>query len=435
MHATPTEIHDVAYGFSDAAPHITDCATCTRSLDRVRSERDALRRTLQAPAPTASRPWMGVAAAALFLVALAAFIILQPGLVTTPARQDPPRKPTLAELVQKFAGGDDSVRAQILATGAPAMHPLLTHRGTARVDKLREDIRRAAAQADSRDIAELLEARKHGAVYSGTVQSVLSQLSSGIAPMEWQAPWIIDPGDWTLAEKQIRVELSDDSDGAALDKICAAIDADCAYVYGAAVICKPERLWPRDATPPAPLTEDERATARALIADLGDDSAEKRDAAFSALLKRGESVLPLLDAGAKDADAQLAANCTALIKKLRPPAVKLAYPPVAASLNMSDDASAAKVKDIREKRITFAIKDLTVPITLKLLQGQFVGSEFVGDLPDTKVTTHIENATIWTALCFLTRPYGLDFIVEKGIVKIGTEEQIRAIHPAPPKRE
>ncbi len=441
MHATPTEIHDVAYGFSDAAPHITDCATCTRSLDRVRSERDALRRTLQAPPKTASRPWLGVAAAALFLVGVAAFIVMQPfdsaqGKPSGNAavKQDKPRKPTLTELVQKFANGDDSVRAQILAAGAPAMHPLLVHRGTTHVDKLREDIRRAAAQGDSRDIPDLLDARRRTATYRSTLSAVLHDMRNGIAPVDWQAPWVLDPMDLSLSDKPVDVAFADDTDGQCIDKLCRATDTDFAYVYGGAVIAKPERLWPREAIVPEPLAEGEHDRMRALITELGDESAEKRDTAFAVLLKRGEPVLPLLEAGTKHADAQVAANCTALIAKLSVADARLAYPPASGSLQAFDRESDLKVKDIRAKRMSFVVKDLILKHTLLLFLAQWNGSEVVTDLPDAKVTTSID-ASVWTALCFLTRPYGLDFFVEKGVVKIGTEAEIRAMRPAPPKRE
>lgn len=425
MHPTATELHDAAYGFAPMPPHVADCAMCMTAVEAIRAEHDALRAVLQdeAPVVASTRHFPGwVAAAGIFFGVVVLLIVTRPAPDRrTPIQEEPQRKPTLAELVEKFANGDDGVRDAIKTAGPAAMHLLLPRRGTKRIDALREEIRRAAADEDSRYL--------HALFYSDRFSKSLKAVPAAEALREI-AHISFDPGDPALAGKPVTLEL-DDTFRDAIDKVCARIGADFAYLYGYVLIAAPDRLWAKKPIEVVLLGPDDAKRVREHMACLADESPEVRDDACAQIRRLGSGAIDILLEGTKSADPEVASRCKALIEELRPQPPAAVFGRPAVERQKLDDKGAKTLRELRERVMSFKVKDLWLKTTLALLAAQYGSAaiensrEVFGDIPGAKITWSVESGPMWSTLCLLTQAYGLDFIIQNGDLVIGPNEEIR----------
>jgi hypothetical protein len=101
-------------------------------------------------------------------------------------------------------------------------------------------------------------------------------------------------------------------------KACAALARD---IWDRTVA----KIEARRSGAPAPPPDDKKPQAVRLVAQLGDDSFEKREAAQDELVKLGKPAVKIIEEGTRHKDAEIAARCAAILEAFK--AAAAAIPP------------------------------------------------------------------------------------------------------------
>jgi hypothetical protein len=301
------------------------------------------------------------------------------------------------------------------------MSLLRTHRSNLKANDVMREIRQAAAAAEDRPIARRLADLKPKLDAGKTpfLDAVESALGGDFR-------WTVDPRAFDAV---VTCEVTPPKEGSGLDvleELCAQAKVDFAYLYGIILIAAPERLWPPPPPRSRPLNAGEKARAKSLLAKLGSESPDERDKAAAELRRFGPPVLPLLEAGASDPDAEVAARCRSLTDALCPCPARVFGPPAAARQKLTG-ADAALYGELKGKAMTYKVRDLNLINSLKLLLGQIEGDFLKGDYSNAKLTFAFDNLPATAILAIMTQAYGLDYAIENGHVLVGPREQIERL--------
>ena len=356
-----------------------------------------------------------VSAPAAALLATLVFL-----LALTPQESRPARPETHSEIVDRFVKGEDALRPRILKAGTPAMHALLKHRRNPRGRELMREIRRAAASEADRATADLL--------LRGTIRIDEAPLSMAIDLLYDEGRLVfLDPaGGAMLWNKKVKLDMKA-TPLELLEEICAQADADFAYLYGGVIVAAPDRLWPREAPASRPLSDADVARARVAIGQLGSDSPEERDGASATLQALGTEVLPLLDAGSRRADPEIAGRCRDLAAWLRrKPAPPVFGATLAATQSLTGEDR--KLRDsLKEKNITFKLFEIPAGHALRLLlEIDPVAHQIVGKPPVAPIRMDVPDGSRWTVLALITKSVGVDFAIHEGKILIGPRADLEA---------
>lgn len=328
--------------------------------------------------------------------------------------------PNLEERVARYLQGDDAQRSHILAEAAKAMYFLRPHRGKARADALIREVRSAAAAPANRKTGELLAGAKYA--YPDEDKMTLDVAMSAVITDDLR--FSFDPQAYeALAQRKVSMPKA----GTALEvleSLCVQAETDFAFLYGIVLVASPERLWPHPSPRNRPLTEEERARAQALLPKLGAEAFNDRDRATADLRKFGPPVIPVLEAGATHRDPEISSRCRDLIAELKPKPTRLFGTPSVEKQKL-EGADADLYASLRQKEITFKVKDLNTPICLKLLLSQIGDFSLLGEIPNHKISGAFESHPLAVILAVITQSSNLDYVIEGGKLVVGPREEIR----------
>ncbi len=161
--------------------------------------------------------------------------------------------------------------------------------------------------------------------------------------------------------------------------------------------------------------------ARKRVARLSSEEVAEREAATAGLRKLGPAAIPILEEGAKGADAEAAAGCRSLLGELRPkPPARGALPAAARWREQKLEGADLKVADaLRQRRLDLAFEGSELIDILAFIRDfteiRFSGG---GSLPRTPVTFKVKDLALGEILELMTLPYGLDARIENGQVTI-----------------
>jgi hypothetical protein len=340
------------------------------------------------------------------------FVVLLAVTAMQKAGEEPAEK-----LVDRLVAGQD-VSSRIRALGPGAFQVLRPRRDSARVREVIRAIREAAASSEDRKLSSRLSALtvKFDGGRTTFGQAVETLVGDGVR-------FAIDPRE---SEVIAACEVTPPKSGSSLDvleELCAQAGADFAFLYGVVVVARPDRLWPPLPPRARPLSEDEKARARALVAKLGSESPEERDRVEVELRRFGPPVMPVLETGASDRDPEIAGRCRALAEELRPRPSRVFGPAAVERQRLAGDDAALWVS-LKGKLTTYKVKDLLLENNLMLLLSQVEGGSLRGGVPRVKLTFSFENVPFAAILAIVTQCAGLDYVIEDGHVVVGPQEEL-----------
>jgi hypothetical protein len=473
----PDRFVELLEGGLDRAPdgersHLAACADCRDAWADLAGADGVLR----AARPRRSWPHLYVAAAAAFLLALTAHIVLSIGGVPIggiPAQEQPKdpvkllmeggEKEALEARTALFRQGVDALPALFEArrrcpegvvrevVGKQAAARALdwykkSGGGDPRVEKAAADLELKGPAARVGMLLDLIFDIKQAAaaddfareIFGWTLTPILG-MRSEYAPAPFEEflqhipmePWVRK--EWTVsivldpslpADLRTRRVSGDTNLGprGILDSLCCAHDLDYDVRFGVLFLSTPARLWNRPSS--RELTKEEAARARSCIARLGGDSIEDREKARAELRTFGAAVLSLLEQGATASDRDAAALCRALLEELR------RREPIPRANRWRTDPIEGKLKelgrDLSESKFTAKLAGLDLATALRRV-GQSLRAKEVSLLYDDErlkgiVVPLLDLREVPAAqvLELLTLPYGLDakLIPESGIVVV-----------------
>lgn len=383
-HPTTEELHDMAYGFAPADPHIVECRECDATVRAVAREKTFLREALRAPAPSRSSRWIPLAAAAALVAALGVSLLPARRIETPRALLAPQEKPFGLEDLVREASSSDELRARI------AKKALRSHGGIA-VDALRKAGKDGLAEEIERggDDPELRKRLRTTKLTLSFTDAPLSEVAGFLS--EFLAlTVIIESG----LNRLVDVNLADVTAEEALESL--AEEAGVAYVLVDGTI-RFQKHAPGAAgfVPVRPPASDEtrRAVASA-IGSLDDDSLDVRDAAARTLAEAGFAAETALWKALDSKNDTVRASCASALEKLYerraglsfdPPAVLAKLQGAKLTLIKTDAPFPAILEEIArqaqvpifpdagldwsDERTSLQVKDITAENTLKLLVG------------------------------------------------------------------
>lgn len=322
-------------------------------------------------------------------------------------------------LAGRFLEGEEAAGERLRAMGPGVLSLLRLRRAEPRVRTLIRQIRESAASAEDRKMADRLaglKPRLDGSRPFGECVDTL--MGDGVR-------YAIDPREFDVIWS---CEVTPAKEGTALDVLedaCAQAGVDFAFLYGIVLVARPDRLWPALPLRAEPLSREEETRAKALVGRLGSEMPDEREQAAEVLRRFGTAVLPLLEAGAADADAEVAGRCRGLAAELRPKPARV-FGPSSVERQSLAGADLSLFTGLRGKFTTYKVKDLIVRHNLSLLLSQVERSQVVGTLPEVKLTFSFENVPFTAILSVLTQSTGLDYLVDDGRLIVGPREEIEA---------
>lgn len=381
-HPTLEELHDVAYGFRPGEDHVEECAECAKTIETLAREREFVRRALEEPVPARGSRWVPLGAAAALAAAL--LWTLLPGAGRPDARipAQPAEPYDIDRFVRELKSPNElrrrTARAALRAHGGAAVEALRKAGETA----LAEEILR------TREEEELLKRLR-------TIRVSLSfskcKLEDAVALLRdfSEANFLIAESE--LAEKFIDAEASDLPMLEAMDRLAKIAEAHW-YVKGDLVVfsTKPKPPTPGLVPVRLPVSESARKDAASAVAELADESLDRRDAAEARLLRMGFAAEEALWAGLDSRSPEIAARCAKLLEKLyvpatgpRPLAARIRGLETRMTLDLADVpfvrfietvSKAARVPIVIDPAaetapVTIKIKDLAADACLKLVLG------------------------------------------------------------------
>lgn len=323
-----------------------------------------------------------------------------------------------AKLARDIVAKDEAARAKVLKMGSAAIRPLLAERsrhGTA-LDAFLYELKKASDPVEAHaKVYESLEKKISFEERTASVAEISGSLTT-------EVKILVDPG---VPAKDVKFAAKEMPLRDALDALARGAGLEFAVRYGVVLISTPDRLWTLPPKPVRELDEKERAEVASLIEELGDDSLDVRDAADKKLRSIGPGARSLLDA-ASTGEGEAAARCRAILqawdRKEEP-----AFPERCGVDRQTLTGEDAKLVDrLRSRDMTIKTAELPLSTILKLLMSAC-------DLVyDTEVSTEgvqlsvsFESVPSYAILAILTRPFGFDFYVREGVIRIDTAEEVR----------
>jgi hypothetical protein len=319
-----------------------------------------------------------------------------------------------------FADGEEAARAETAKAGPGAMLALrkVRSRSPGRVDPLLYELKKAAGKLTP-DQAKELES-DHG-LDPGTLR--FADAADGLG-----GPFsvILDPtllGD--LPEKKVTV-VAKRPRRETLESICAQAGVDYAFFCGVVLVSTPERLWPpAPPLPRGPLSDEERARAARWIEDLGSDLPDERAKAFQGLKELATAAIPILEKNVPRGDSEIAGRCSDLLQLARKPPPSALFRDPAAGRQRLEGADAVLAKSLRESAISFKVSDIHAPGAFILFtRPRDLKCTLTPAVENVRMTLDLQNLPTWAALAIMCHAYGLDFLIERGGIHVGTSEEI-----------
>lgn len=251
-HPSLQELTQAVHGLGPAPDHLDLCAECQETVDRLRSERDVLRRAdvrLDVPLPKRRAGGLApLAMAAAALLAVTAAIVLRSEAPPLPTTSGPAQQaPDVDKLIARFLDGTEkeSARArELLVASASASLPALVEMRRNRPDVLRPDAlsallwdlkRKAAGQAADAILHRLKEARLEVEFRNTPLPEVLAYLAQVSAIGVY-----IDP---LLDDVSVNLTLKKSTAVQALDLLAILYDLEFDVRYGVLFAGRPHRLF------------------------------------------------------------------------------------------------------------------------------------------------------------------------------------------------
>ena len=433
-HATPTEIHDHAYGFR-ASAHVAGCAECRRRADDVSAERSAIRDALvDEPAappeallrnsglPTRRKvPLVGLAAAAVLLATLAWLLFHFPA------------KGNLADAGRRFS--DDSIDRFIveLRSSSPLRREIavlaLKAYGEAALEKI------ALAKVDPALFAGYrLKARD---------QAVSARLDAARLDMSFENAGLGEILDFMAQFTRTKIVLDPSLEGKLDDnrritfKVQALSGTNCLKLLlsqlgidfrceeGKVVVLDPATEVPSAPRAPVRIGRNKAAAIR-LLEELRSDSVEQREDTRVGLQRMGfaaeEALWEALDKPGADARARAAD----LLRRLYSPG-ETAEP--------WSRASGGVKKTAYEKRVTIDMENAPVTAIVDYVrEASGLNIHISGvENPDSKfVSFKGTDLPVYSALILITEPHGMTCLARDGVLLVTREDAVPGL-PQPPR--
>ena len=213
-----------------------------------------------------------------------------------------------------------------------------------------------------------------------------------------------------------------------VEGLCRQAGLDYGYFHNFLVIGRPERLWAcREPAKVPDLDAASREKASDLVAKLGDESIEARDAATRELVKLGRAVIPLLEAQDSRKDREIAARCDAIIIQLRAAAQGAFGPSSCLRQELpAKDQDLLKHLQLSKPHLTFEKTPLAD--VAALLKKEHAVECVLGEAHrDLKVTLITSGQSLLDLLSAITQVRDLDLVIQDAKVIIDTREAIEKL--------
>ena len=333
----------------------------------------------------------------------------------------------IEESVEAFLKGDMDARAELVKLGAYAIRPLRSARDKRpeRIEEFIYEIKKRIAGPNGRQAVANLDFTKTLVTVGdfkveSTLQSTVEYLA-GTTFVDY-----IDPK--LLKSRTYKVEHSTVAARVILDDLCRQTGLDYGIFHGMLVVGHPERLWPIRRPPTVPPLDDAGLKrAKELVEKLGDESIEIRDAATRDLLAMGTPLIAYLETQSKRAEAEIAARCEAIIRRLRV-AIGGEFRPPAISrqkLNENEQALSAKLQNSRHNLLFKESSFEAVMTVLTRLHGIPFEVRCAPDLRPVNLRT--DGQSYFDVLALVTQSLGLDFVFKDRKLIIDTREAIEKL--------
>ncbi len=434
------------HGLAPRPPHVNACDECRATVARLEAELKILRRAdarLIPPHRSTSRtPAMLLAAAASVLIGILGAIVFWPAPSPTappvqPAQDNAHKpEPTVDELVKGLLEGREGSAAKIREHGEAALVPLAEARlrekdakGRTALLALYGELKVRSWHADENpDILAVVNKLNTTKLSLSMTATPLAEIIGFIRDFTGMNISVDPPLE---AAGKMDLELKNSTLRDILELVTQHFEADFDLRYGAIWIAAPSRLWvrPEPEKPVAPLTVQQTKSARAWLTQLRSDVADERAQAAAALFTLGRGVSGLLHEGARDKDADFAAQCRGIAEKLRPRERTAA---LGVAQAWRKQALAGVDKDVADKlvaiRMTLDMQNAPLPDVIAYIRD-VSGLNYVIDtktLPapdEVVVTLKLTDLPLAQLLEAITLPRGLDARIESGVIVISRTEK------------
>jgi hypothetical protein len=432
-HPTLEELTGMVHGFRAKEEHVDECTSCHGTAARLADELDLLRLAearVRPPAPLLPVVWRlaPIAAAAVVLLTIVAAILVKapwssPG--TTQGRVETPTRELVRAFLDESNDTSAQARRQLLSRGPAVLPDLVEARwrrpDAARIEALGElifDLKEAAGGENGRGIFQKLRSVLVTVNMQNAPLTAVVDYIREITGLNFFIDSVTEPDSVMTTLKLSKVPLS-----AVLNTLLGPATLDYDFRHGVIFVGPPHRLWaaPSEAAPAPALPEVQVKEARVALDRLAADSPEERERAASDLRKLGPAVIPALEEGAKNSDAERAGRCRSLIEQLRP------RPRIWGSLPTANHWRSQKLqgasRDVAGKllkmKIDLAFDNTDIPDILSFVRD-FSGLNIVGQgrIPKKAVTFKVRNLALADVIELMTLPHGLDVRLEEGVLTI-----------------
>jgi hypothetical protein len=331
--------------------------------------------------------------------------------------------PTVEDQIAAFLKGDAGARADLVRRGVYALRPLIAARELKADDKLNAlitELKRDAAQPRPARFDADFNRGTRGC--SGLLNAhMVHSLGRDFIPL------FLDHASLPKAKTTaIRVDNATSS-LALVEEICRQTGLDYAYYHNHIVIGAPERLWP---LPPASktgeLTRDQQERATRLVEQLNDELIESREAASRELYNLGPAAIPILQLGARRAEAEIVARCRHLIQLLT--GGEFVYGSPAAARQRLGDRGRAILNGLRSRKLSMSFEKSTLGLVADLIT-RTCGEpcEVPGALAEKPVTLGMTDQAAFDILALMTQSMDLGFAIQGDKVLIDHREAIEKL--------